>query len=250
MAGHSKWANTKHRKARVDAKRGKVFTKILKEVTVAARLGGGDPSGNPRLRQVIQEARSNNVPNDTVERAIKKGTGELEGVNYEEIAYEGYGPGGVAILIEAMTDNRNRTVGEIRNLFSKHGGNMGENGCVAWMFDRRGFFLIGPEGFDEEGFMELAVELGAEDFKADEDGYQLYTSPEDYISVLEALEGRDDIDVQVKQFAMIPQNQVHLEERDAGKMIRLMEMLEDHDDVQHVWSNFDIDEEVLERITA
>ncbi len=250
MAGHSKWANTKHRKARVDAKRGKIFTKILKEVTIAARLGGGDPAGNPRLRQALQEARSNNIPNDTVDRAIKKGTGELEGVNYEEVSYEGYGPGGVAVLIEAMTDNRNRTVGEIRNLFSKLGGNMGENGCVAWMFDRRGFFLISTESLEEEEFMELAVELGAEDFSIDEDGYQLFTSAEDYLSVVEALEGREDIEVQIKQFAMIPQNQVQLDESDAGKMVRLIDALEDHDDIQQVWSNFEIDDEVLERISA
>lgn len=249
MAGHSKWANTKHRKAAVDAKRGKLFTKILREVTVAARMGGGDPDGNPRLRSAIQDARSNNVPNDNIERAIKKGTGELEGASYEEVSYEGYGPGGVAVLVEAMTDNKNRTVSEIRHLFSKHGGNLGENGCVAWMFDRRGSFFIERSSIDEEAFMELALELGAEDFVIDEDGYQLYTAPEDYMAVREALEAREELEVSVKQLAMIPQSQVHVEE-EAPAVLRLMDALEDHDDVQHVWSNFDIDAEVLEEASA
>ena len=170
MAGHSKWANIKHKKAASDAKRSKVFTRVLKEIMVAARQGGGDPSGNPRLRHAISEARSNNVPNDNIDRAIKKGTGELEGVNLEEMNYEGYGPGGVAVLLDVVTDNKNRTVGELRHLFSKHGGNLGENGCVSWMFDMRGMFLIDSASLDEEAFMEIALELGAEDFSTEEEG--------------------------------------------------------------------------------
>ena len=190
MAGHSKWANIKHRKARQDAKRGKIFTRVIKEITIAARMGGGDPDGNPRLRSAIADARSNNVPMDNIERAIKRGTGEMEGVNYEELTYEGYGPAGVAILIEAMTDNKNRTVGELRHLLSKHGGNMGENGCVAWMFDRRGHFAMEESQMDEESFMELALELGVEDFESEDGVYTLYTAPEDYQRVRDELENR------------------------------------------------------------
>ena len=245
MSGHNKWSQIKHKKAATDVKRSKVFTRILKEIMVASRLGGGDSSGNPRLRQAIQEARSENVPNHNIERAIKKGTGELEGVNLEEISYEGYGPGGVAVLVEAVTDNKNRTVSEVRHLFAKHGGNLGENGCVSWIFEKRGFFLLEPEGLDEETFVELAVELDAVDFTVDEDGYQLQVAPEAYGQALDALHARDDVTVSLKELAMVPQNQIELDAERAPKMLRLMEALEDQDDVQHVWANFEIDDALL-----
>ncbi len=188
MSGHSKWSTIKRKKGAADAKRSKVFTRLLREVTVSARLGGGDPAGNPRLRAAIQETRANNVPNDKVERAIKKGTGELEGVALEEVVYEGYAPGGVAVLIETLTDNRNRTVSEIRHLFSKHGGSLGENGCVSYMFDQRGYFLIDPDSMDEEGFMELALELEVDDIATDKGGYELFTAPEVYAEARASLE--------------------------------------------------------------
>jgi YebC/PmpR family DNA-binding regulatory protein len=245
MAGHSKWANIQHRKAAVDAKRGKLFTRLIKEITVAARLGGGDPTGNPRLRSAIQEARGNNVPNDNIDRAIKKGTGELEGAAYEENTYEGYGPGGVAVLVETVTDNKNRTVSEVRHIFSRHGGNLGENGCVAWMFDRRGSFIVDRESMDEEAFMELALELEVDDMSTDEEeGYVLYTAPEDYIRVLEALEARE-VALVAKKLIMAPQNTVPVTGDDVGKILRFMEALEDHDDVQNTWANFDIDDSEL-----
>jgi len=244
MAGHSKWANVKHRKAAMDAKRGKLFTRVLREITVAARLGGGDPEANPRLRNAIADARTNNVPNDNIERAIKKGTGELEGGSLEEIALEGYGPGGVAVLVEAVTDNRNRTVSDVRHLFSRYGGNLGESGCVAWMFDRRGFFALGDDGLGEEELMELALELGAEDFSVEEDQYELYTSVDDFIRVKEELDRRD-VKVEVSQLAMIPQSYVEVGEEKAPQLLRLMEALEDHDDTQNVWANFDVDDSLL-----
>ncbi len=245
MAGHSKWANIQHKKAATDKKRAKVFTRVLKEVTVAARMGGGDPAGNPRLRQAIQEGKSNNVPMDNIERAIKKGTGELEGESYEEITYEGYGPGGVAVLVEVMTDNRNRTVGEIRHTFSRHGGNLGENGCVAWMFDRRGLFVLDPEGMDEERLMELALELELEDFSVEDDSFQLFSDVDQYMATAEALDERDDVKVTLKQLAMIPQNTVELDEEKAAQALKFIDAIEDNDDVQHVWANFDVSDEVL-----
>lgn len=244
MAGHSKWAQIKHKKAVTDARRGKLWTKLLREVSVASRLGGGDPAGNARLRSAIVEARAANIPNDTIDRAIKKGTGELEGASYEEITYEGYGPGGVAVLVEAMTDNRNRTVAEIRHLFSKHGGNLGESGCVAWMFDRRGYFAVARDAMDEERFVELALELGVDDIATEEDSWEIYTAAEDYARVDDALAARE-VAVEVKELAMIPQSSVRVEQERAQQTLRLMEALEDHDDVQHVWANFDVDERVL-----
>lgn len=246
MAGHSKWANIKHRKAASDAKRSRIFTRVLKEITVSARHGGGDPAGNPRLRQAVQDARNNNVPNDTIDRAIKKGTGELEGQNLEELSYEGYGPGGVAVLVETVTDNKNRTVGEVRHLFSKYGGNLGENGCVSWMFDKRGMFLLDSEGLDEESFMELALEVGAADFSAEEEGYQLLTAPEDYIATLEELQRREDVAMLGSQLALLPQNTVEVDADNAPQVLQLVEALEEHDDVQNVWSNYDISSELLE----
>jgi YebC/PmpR family DNA-binding regulatory protein len=242
MSGHSKWAGIKHKKAVIDAKRARRWTKLVREVIVSARLGGGDPDFNPRLRSAILDAKADNVPNDTIDRAIKKGTGELEGESFEEVSYEGYGPGGVAVLVEAMTDNRNRTVSEIRHLFSRHGGNLGETGCVAWMFDRRGCFAIEPSAMSEEELMELALELGVEDFEIGE-LYELFTGPEEYARVREALEARG-VPLAAAELAMIPQSTLELGEG-SGAVLRLLEALEDHDDVQHVWSNFEVDEGVL-----
>jgi YebC/PmpR family DNA-binding regulatory protein len=242
MSGHSKWAGIKHKKAVIDSKRARRWTKLVREVIVSARLGGGDPDFNPRLRSAILEAKADNVPNDTIDRAVKKGTGELEGESYEEVAYEGYGPGGVAVLVETLTDNRNRTVAEIRHLFSKHGGNLGESGCVAWMFERRGCFAIEPAAMSEEELMELALALGVEDIETGE-LYELFTSPEGYARVREELAARA-VPLAAAELAMIPQSTVGLGDN-TGAVLRLVEALEDHDDVQHVWANFEVDEGVL-----
>ncbi len=244
MSGHSKWSTIKRKKAANDSKRGKLFTRLLREVMVAARLGGGDRDGNPRLRAAMQEARANNVPGDNIERAIKKGTGELEGVTFEEISYEGYGPAGVAILVETMTDNKNRTVSEVRHLFSKHGGNLGENGCVNWMFEKRGYFLVGSEAMNEEEFMELALELEVEDFATDKGGYELFTSPDAYIGVREGLAERE-VPVVSGELAMVPQTLVPVDAQKLPKILRFLEAMEDLDDVQNVWANFDADEDAL-----
>ncbi len=254
MSGHSKWSTIKHKKAAQDARRSKVFTRILKEVSVAARLGGGDPAGNPRLRHALSEAKAQNVPGDNIERAIKKGTGELEGVSYEEVAYEGYGPGGVAVLVETLTDNRNRTVSEVRHLFTKHGGNLGENGCVAWMFHRRGFFAfdraaLEGSGVDEEALVELALELEAEDFSVEDESYSVYTSVEAFHATKDAIEERG-LTATIAQLTMEPQNLVQLDEGGAGPLMRLIDALEDQDDVQNVWANFDLDDELLERLAS
>ena len=243
MAGHSKWAGIKHKKAAIDAKRAKRWTKLVREVIVSARLGGGDAEFNPRLRSAIADAKADNVPNDTIDRAIKKGTGELEGETYEEITYEGYGPGGVAVMVEAMTDNRNRTVAELRHLFSRHGGNLGENGCVAWMFDRRGYFAVEAGALGEEELMELALELGVDDIESGDEVHELYTGPEDYAQVRQALEERG-VPIAAKELAMVPQTSVELGDN-ASSVLRLVEALEDHDDVQHVWANFEVDEAAL-----
>ncbi len=245
MSGHSKWSTIKRKKGAIDAKRGKVFTRILREVTVAAKLGGGDPSANPRLRSAVQDAKANNLPKDKLERAIKKGTGELEGETYEEITYEGYGPGGVAVLVQTMTDNKNRTVGEVRHLFGRHGGNLGENGCVSWKFDQRGYLAIDPGEMDEDAFMELALELGAEDIATEKGAYEIFTAPADYNGIKEALEERE-ITVALAELAMIPQTTMELDQKALGKVLRLLEALEDQDDVQHVWADFDADESALE----
>ena len=244
MSGHSKWASIKRKKAVTDSRRGQLWTRLLKEVTVAARMGGGDASGNPRLRVAIQEGRASNVPNDNIERAIKRGTGELEGVSYEELTYEGYGPGGVAVFIETVTDNKNRTVAEIRHVFSKHGGSLGENGCVAWMFTKRGYIAIAKEAVPEDLLMELAIELEVDDVSVEEETYEIFTSPEDFAQVREALAARE-IPTASQELAMVPQSYVKLDEPRGRQMIRLMEELEDQDDVQHVWANFDIGAEVL-----
>jgi YebC/PmpR family DNA-binding regulatory protein len=244
MSGHSKWAQIKHKKAVLDARRGKAFTKLLKEITVAARLGGGDPDGNPRLRAAILEAKGSNVPNDNINRAVKKGTGELAGEAYEEVTYEGYAPGGVAVLVAALTDNRNRTVSELRHLFVKHGGNLAESGAVAWGFRKRGYFAIERRALDEEAAMELALELQAEDVESDEDGYEIYTAADEFARVREELERRG-VPLVAHELAMVPQAWVRVPEPRAAQILRLLEALEDHDDVQRVWSNLAIEPRVL-----
>jgi YebC/PmpR family DNA-binding regulatory protein len=242
MSGHSKWSTIKHKKAATDARRGKLFTKLLREITVSARLGGGDPGGNPRLRAAMLEARANNVPGDNIDRAIKKGTGELAGESYEEFTYEGYGPGGVAMMVEGLTDNRNRTAAEIRHLFARHGGNLGESGCVAWMFKRRGYFAVEPGTLDEEAFLELALELGVDDVSTEGGEFELFTAVEDFNRVRDELERRG-VPLVAKELAMLPDAQ--LEVANPTPVVRLIDALEDHDDVQHVWSNLEIDARVL-----
>ena len=241
MSGHSKWHSIKHKKGALDAKRGKLFTKFIKEITVAARSGGGDPEGNARLRKAILDAKNGNMPNDTIERAVRRGTGEEEGVNYEEITYEGYGPGGVALLIQSMTDNRNRTVAEIRHIFSKNGGNLGESGSVGWMFEKKGYIVVDKTAKSEDELFELAIEAGADDLRGDEDNFEIITSPESFESVLNAVKAAG-VEPQVAEVEMMPQNYVKLEGGDARQMLKLMEALEDHDDVQKVSANFDINE--------
>jgi YebC/PmpR family DNA-binding regulatory protein len=245
MSGHSKWANIKHKKGAADAKRGKVFTKLIKEITVAARFGGGDPNANPRLRSAILAAKAENMPKDNMERAIKKGTGELEGVNYEENTYEGYGPGGVAILIDSLTDNKNRAVSEIRHALSKHGGNMGENGCVAWMFDKKGYVVIEKGAADEDLLMELALEAGAEDVRDDGDNFEVITDPDGFEAVKEAIDAKE-IPCVVAEVTMVPQNLTPVEGDTAEKLIRLIDALEDCDDVQKVYNNADLPDDIME----
>jgi len=240
MSGHSKWSTIKHKKGAADAKRGKIFTRLIKEITVAARMGGGNPEGNPRLRSAIAEAKSNNMPSSNIERAIKKGTGELEGVSYEEVTYEGYGPGGVAIMLEAITDNKNRTTGEIRKIFSKGNGNMGEQNCVGWMFDSKGLIVITKEAISEEKLMEVALEAGAEDIEDEEDSFQVVTDPSSFQGVKDALDQAGVTMVSAK-LDKIPQNTVRVEGKDAAQVLKLAEALEEHDDVQNVYANFDID---------
>lgn len=246
MSGHNKWSTIKHKKAREDAKRGKVFTKIIREITVSARDGGGDQESNPRLRAAVQAAKAANMPADNIKRAIQRGTGELPGVSYESVTYEGYGPGGVAVLLEVLTDNRNRTTAEVRHLFSKYGGNLGENGCVSWIFTRKGVILI-PRGdeLDEDELMETALETGAEDLDTSDDEYfRVVTAADELHSVKDQIEGAG-LPVEAAEFEMEPSTQVRLEGKKAQQMIRLMEVFDDHDDVQNVWANFDIDDELL-----
>jgi len=249
MSGHSKWSTIKRKKGAIDAKRGKVFTRLIKEITVAARTGGGDPDGNPRLRAAITTAKTENMPKDNIARAIKKGTGEIEGEVYEEILYEGYGPGGVAVLVECMTDNRNRTVADIRHYFSKSSGNLGESGCVAWMFEKKGVIQVDKSSYSEEELMDLALEAGADDVVEEENEYQIVTEPDDFEAVRGALEaeGVEFVDASV---SMIPKNTVEVtEEKPARGLLKLLESLEDHDDVQNVHSNFDIDDALMEQIS-
>ena len=248
MSGHSKWAQIKHKKAATDVKKGKAFSKLAKEISVAARLGGGDPAGNPRLKTVIEKAKEVNMPSENIKRAIQKGTGELPGASYEEMTYEGYGPGGAAMLIETLTDNKNRTVSEIRHLMSKHGGALGETGCVAWIFDKRGYILAGKKTVDEDTLMGVALEAGALDMKNDpaEENYEVITSPEDLAGVKEALQ-KASIETSLAEVTMLPKSYVTLDARQGEQMGRLIEAIEDHDDVQNVYSNFDMPEEVMEK---
>jgi YebC/PmpR family DNA-binding regulatory protein len=246
MSGHNKWSTIKHKKGKLDAKRGKVFTKIIRELTTAAREGGGDANGNPRLRTAVLAAKAANMPNDTLTKAIQRGTGELPGVSYDEILYEGYGPGGVAVMLQVLTDNRNRTTAEIRHLFSKHGGNLGETGCVGFLFKKQGYLIVPKSAGGEEAVMEAALDAGAEDFFADDpELYEVYTAPEDLQRVKNALEQRG-LGVEQAKFEMVPATQVRLEDKRAEQMIRLMDAFEDQDDVQNVWANFDIDERILQ----
>jgi YebC/PmpR family DNA-binding regulatory protein len=247
MSGHNKWSSIKHKKAATDAKRGKIFTKLIKEITVAARSGGGDDSANPRLRAAIQAAKSENMPKENIERAVKKGTGELEGVHYEESIYEGYGPGGVAVLVESLTDNKNRTVAEIRSIFGKNGGSLGENGCVAWMFSKKGYIAIQRNSVEEEKLMEVALEAGAEDIREEDGTFEIITAPGDFEAVKESIETASIpyVDAEV---TMLPQNTTNLAGREAEQMLRLMELLDDCDDVQKVYTNAEIPEEVMENM--
>ncbi|MFP4348594.1 MAG: YebC/PmpR family DNA-binding transcriptional regulator [Thermodesulfobacteriota bacterium] len=242
MSGHNKWSTIKHKKGAADAKRGRIFTKLIKEITVAARMGGGDPDANPRLRTAIAAAKSENMPKDNIERAIKKGTGELEGVSYEENTYEGYGPGGAAIFLESVTDNKNRAVADIRHIFSKSGGNLGENGCVAWMFDKKGYINIEKDGVDEEKLMEVALDAGAEDVREEDGSFEVITEPEDFETVREAIE-KASIAYADAEITMLPQNVAALQGKEAEQMVRLMDALDDCEDVQKVYTNADIPEE-------
>ena len=244
MSGHSKWSSIKHKKGATDAKRGKIFSKIIKEITVVARMGGGDPDANPRMRTAIAAAKSENMPKDNIERAIKKGTGELEGVNYEESTYEGYGPGGAAVFIESVTDNKNRAVADIRHIFSKHGGNLGENGCVAWMFDKKGYIAIEKKAVDEDSLMETAIEAGAEDVREDNGAFEIITEPDDFESVKEAIDKAAILYIDA-EITMLPQSTTNLEGKQALQMVTLMEALEDCEDVQKVYTNADIPEEIV-----
>jgi len=245
MSGHSKWHSIRHKKAAVDAKRGKIFTRVSKEITVAARLGGGDPDSNPRLRAAMAAAKAVNMPGDNIKRAVMKGTGELPGVTYEELTYEGYGPSGVAVLLHTMTDNRNRTVSEIRHIFSKYNGSLGENGCVAWMFDRRGYFLISGQQKSEDELLDIALEAGADDMREEDGNFEIFCSPDHFDEVKETLENTG-VTFEVAEISMIPQNTVKVTGKDAKNNIKLMEAIEDHDDVQNVYANFDIDPDEIE----
>ena len=244
MAGHSKWANIKHRKAAQDAKRGKIYTKLAREITVAAREGGGDPEFNPRLRAAIEKAKKFNMPKENIERAIKRGTGEIAGATYEEVTYEGYGPGGVAIIVKCLTDNRNRTASEVRHAFSKHGGNLGTSGCVSWMFERKGVITVPAEKYDEDAVMMAAIEAGADDVVREDGQFVIYTQPQDLEDVRKAVLDAG-IEIEEAKLDLIPQNTTRVEGETALKVLKLLEVLEDLDDVQEVYSNFDMPEEVM-----
>jgi len=246
MSGHSKWSTIKHKKGAADAKRGKVFTRIIKEMTVAARLGGGDIEGNPRLRSAVAEAKASNMPKDNIDRAIKRGTGELEGATYEEVTYEGYAPGGVAIIVEALTDNTNRTTPEIRHMFEKHGGNLGTPGSVRFQFEKKGYIAIEKSAVSEDRLMEIALEAGADDLQSDNaEVFEVYTSTDTFEGVRQALESNEIATVEAK-LDMIPATYVSVDEQKARTIMRLLESLDDHDDTQNVWSNFDIPAEMME----
>jgi YebC/PmpR family DNA-binding regulatory protein len=243
MSGHSKWATIKRKKAKIDEQRGKLFTRLAREIIVAARNGGADPDGNIRLKNAIQKAKEANIPNENINRAIQKGAGEIGGAAYEEFVYEGYGPGGVAVMLEIMTDNRNRTAGEIRHIFSRNGGSLGESGCVSWMFDKKGMFVIEKEGnkISEDDLMLLALEAGAEDFKVEDDSYEIICNPDDFPGIKEVIEN-NGVQVAMAEITMVPQTTINLEGKEAEQMERLMETLEEHDDVQNVYANFELDD--------
>jgi YebC/PmpR family DNA-binding regulatory protein len=249
MSGHSKWSTIKRKKGAADAKRGKLFTKLIKEISVAAKLGGGDPEGNPRLRAAIASAKAENMPKENIERAIKKGTGELEGVNYEELTYEGYGPGGVAVMVEVLTDNKNRTLADIRYHFSKHNGNLGESGCVSWMFNLKGLILFDKNKIDEEKLIEVVLDAGAEDVREREREFEVITDPAQYEDAKRATQDAG-LEYSFAEVTMIPQSTVRLQGKEAERMLRLMEGLEDSDDIQRVYANFDIPDEVMEQLVA
>lgn len=249
MSGHSKWSTIKHKKGAADAKRGKIFTKLIREIMVASRTSGSDLDSNPRLRTAVIAARAENMPKENIERAIKKGTGELEGQSYEETTYEGYGTGGIAILVESLTDNKNRTVSDLRHIFSKNGGNLGEGGCVAWLFDKKGFITVDKKAIDEEKLMDICLEKGAEDVREQETEYEIVTSVADFEQVKKALD-EQKIPYFVAEITMLPKTTVRVEgEKQAQQILRLMEALEEHDDVQHVYANFDIPEAIMEVIS-
>lgn len=245
MSGHSKWSSIKHKKGAADAKRGKIFTKLIKEITVAARMGGGDPDGNPRLRAAIAAAKAENMPKENIDRGVKKGTGELEGVNYEEASYEGYGPGGVAVLLDCLTDNKNRTVADVKHLFERHGGNLGEPGCVAWIFEQKGLIVLDKEKVEEEQLFDVALEAGAEDVMDEDDEFEVITAPSDFETVRKAIE-EADLPYTVAEVTKIPTNTIKVEGKKAQQMINLIQILEDHDDVTHAYANFDISDDVME----
>ncbi|MCU0250124.1 MAG: YebC/PmpR family DNA-binding transcriptional regulator [Vicinamibacterales bacterium] len=245
MSGHSKWHTIKHKKGAADAKRGRVFTRIIKELTVAARAAGGDPDTNPRLRTIVAEAKQANMPAENIKRAIRRGTGEEPGVQYEEITYEGYGPGGVALIIEAMTDNKNRTVGEIRHMLTKYGGDLGQSNSVAWMFEKKGYIVIEKAKATEDTLLSAALDAGADDLRDDGDSWEVLSAPDAFPAVKDAVE-KLGIETVSAQVAMLPKNYVSLEGKAAQSMLKLLDLIEDHDDVQHVWSNMDVDEKELE----
>jgi YebC/PmpR family DNA-binding regulatory protein len=246
MSGHSKWHSIKHKKAAADAKRGKIFTRHIRELTYAAKVGGGDPDSNAALRHAIDAAKAVNMPADNIKKAIMRGTGELEGVNYEGITYEGYGPGGVAVLVECLTDNKNRTVAEIRHVFSKYNGNLGEKGCVAWMFSKKGMIIIPESAIDEDELMEIVLDNGAEDMKTEDENYEVSTSVEDFSKVLDAVKAKE-IETESAEIAMVPSTFIKLTGKQAEQMLKLADKLEELDDVQNVWSNFDISAEEIEK---
>jgi YebC/PmpR family DNA-binding regulatory protein len=249
MSGHSKWHTIKHKKGAADAKRGKVFTRIIKELTVAARAGGGDPDMNPRLRTIVAEAKANNMPSDNIKRAIRRGTGEEPGVSYEEAQYEGYGPGGAAVIVDVLTDNKNRTVGEIRHMLTKYGGNLAETNAVAWMFSKKGYIVVPKSKASEDTLMAAVLDAGGDDLRDDEDNWEVLSPVENFQAVLEAVKALG-IEPEAAEITMLPQNYLKLEGRQAQQMVKLMEALDDHDDVQHVWSNFDIEEKEIEASLA
>ncbi|MGQ9609754.1 MAG: YebC/PmpR family DNA-binding transcriptional regulator [bacterium] len=246
MSGHSKWAGIKHKKAANDAKRGKIFTKLIKEITVAAREGGGNPDSNPRLRTAINNAKSQNMPMDKIETAILRGTGQLPGTNYEEFSYEGYGPNGVAIIVEVVTDNKNRSTSDMRHIFSRNGGNLGEKGCVSWMFNKRGLITVDKNKANEDDLIAISLDAGAEDVKSDDQSFEIITAPEDFETVKDAVQ-KAGIEISYSGISMIPQNTVRLEGKEAIQTLKLIETLEEYDDTQNVYSNFDIPDDIIEK---